>query len=90
MDTRKLGEVILRINTRGLVKDFLETVFTPKEREEIAKRLKIFAMLSEGIPHRKIAEELGVGVETVSRGAREMRKDCKNFINWWSDLYQNG
>jgi TrpR family trp operon transcriptional repressor len=32
-------------------------------------------MLEQGMPQRKIAETLGVGIATVSRGARAMKNE---------------
>jgi len=53
----------------------LEQLLTPSEYEEIVKRLQIFRMLVQGVPQRKIAEQLGVGIATVSRGARALKDD---------------
>jgi Trp operon repressor len=52
----------------------LTAVLTQKEIEEIENRLQIFEMLSEHIPQRDIAASLGVGIATVTRGARAMRE----------------
>lgn len=51
----------------------LESLLTPAEYQEISKRLQIFKLLNEGVAHRKIAEQLGVGIATVSRGSRALR-----------------
>jgi TrpR family trp operon transcriptional repressor len=51
----------------------LESLLTPAEYQEISKRLQIFKLLNEGLAHRKIAELLGVGIATVSRGSRALR-----------------
>lgn len=51
----------------------LEQLLTPSEYEEVCKRLQIFRLLEQGIPQRKIADILGVGIATVSRGARAMK-----------------
>lgn len=48
----------------------LKALTTPKEQGELAKRLEIVALLRTGVPHHKIAHQLGVGVATVSRGAK--------------------
>ncbi|EXJ11001.1 Trp operon repressor [Nitrincola nitratireducens] len=53
----------------------LESLLTPAELNEIPKRLQILKMLQAGIPQRKIAEQLGVGIATVSRGARALKRD---------------
>lgn len=36
---------------------------------DVTKRLQIFEMLEQGVPQRQIAEKLGVGIATVTRGA---------------------
>ena len=51
----------------------LRDLLTPAEYAEIVKRLQIFRMLEAGMPQRKIAEELGVGIATVTRGARALK-----------------
>ncbi len=57
---------------KRLLGEFLIDLLTPAERREIAARWQIIKQLDRGIPQRKIAENLGVSVATVSRGAREM------------------
>ncbi|TXR51502.1 Trp family transcriptional regulator [Reinekea thalattae] len=53
----------------------LQQLLTPTEYDEVCKRLQIFKMLKQGIPQRKIAEQLGVGIATVSRGARALKEE---------------
>ncbi|PIE48110.1 MAG: transcriptional regulator [Gammaproteobacteria bacterium] len=48
----------------------LEALLTDKEQHELANRLRIFALLQQGRPQREISEKLGVGIATVSRGAK--------------------
>lgn len=48
----------------------LNALLTDKEQLEIANRIRIFALLQQGLPQREIAERLGVGIATVSRGAK--------------------
>ncbi len=52
----------------------LSDLLTTSELEEVAKRLQIFEMLAEGVPQRQIAESLGVGIATVSRGSNVLKK----------------
>jgi Trp operon repressor len=52
----------------------LTAILTQKEIKEIENRLQIFEMLSKHIPQRDIAKSLGVGIATVTRGARAMRE----------------
>lgn len=50
----------------------LSALLTDKEQHDIANRIRIFDLLDRGITQRDISEQLGVGIATVSRGARAM------------------
>ncbi|MDA3903369.1 MAG: Trp family transcriptional regulator [Desulfuromusa sp.] len=52
----------------------LNDLLTASELDEVAKRLQIFEMLAEGVPQRQIADRLGVGIATVSRGSTVLKK----------------
>lgn len=54
----------------------LNSLLTPAEFSEISKRLQIFERLEAGIPQRQIAEELGVGIATVTRGSRARQQSA--------------
>lgn len=70
----ELIDLLLSIKTREEMEDFLFGILTPKELEEIPTRLSIVKMLKKGFPQHKIAEELRVGIATVTRGSREIQK----------------
>ena len=61
---------LLAIDSPDAMDEALASLLTPAEYQEISKRLQIFKLLRESVPHRKIAETLGVGIATVSRGSR--------------------
>lgn len=63
------------------LRKFLEAIFTPKELQEIPTRLKIVKMLKKGISQREIADQLGVGVATITRGSKELQKGNFKDIN---------
>ncbi len=48
-------------------------LFTSAELAELNNRIKIFEMLEDGVPQRKIAEKLGVGIATVTRGSNALK-----------------
>lgn len=52
----------------------LNELLTASELDEISNRIQIIEMLEQGIPQRKIAEELGVGIATVTRGSNALKK----------------
>lgn len=71
---RELNTIIRKCANANntLLHDFLTDILTAGEYEEIARRWQIIKMLDAGKSQREIAEELGVGVATVTRGAKEL------------------
>ena len=69
----QLLDHLLAMGSRKAMDNALRDLLTPAEYAEIVKRLQIFRMLEAGMPQRKIAEELGVGIATVTRGARALK-----------------
>ena len=53
---------LLAIDSPEAMDAALADLLTHSEYQEISKRLQIFKLLREGVPHRKIAETLGVGI----------------------------
>lgn len=72
----ELLDYLLAIDDTDTLDAALESLLTPAEYVEISKRLQIFKMLRAGVAQRKIAETLGVGIATVSRGARALHDDA--------------
>lgn len=73
-DLNKLTSAFFNIKSIHEMEDFLYGLFTPKELLEFTTRLKIVKRLKQGVSQHKIAEELGVGVATVTRGAKEIKQ----------------
>lgn len=48
----------------------LAAVLSDKEVQDIDNRIRIFDLLHQGTTQRAISQQLGVGIATVSRGAR--------------------
>ena len=59
---------------KELLSEFIKDILTPHEYENIAIRWQIVKRLAKREHHQSIANNLGVGVATVTRGSREMRK----------------
>lgn len=70
----ELIDLLLDIKTKEEMKDFLLGILTPKELEEIPARLQIVKMLKKGITQHEVADKLGVGIGTVTRGSKELQK----------------
>ncbi|MGK0442914.1 MAG: TrpR family trp operon transcriptional repressor [Pseudohongiellaceae bacterium] len=78
MDTKcnyiqQLIDHLLTAEDSASMENTLQNLLTPSELSEISKRLQIFKLLKEGIPQRQIAEKLGVGIATVTRGSRALK-----------------
>lgn len=76
---KNLSKYILSIRTEKEMTDFLVAIFTPAELEHIPKRLELVRLLKQGLPQHDIAKKLAMGVATVTRGSRELKKN--NFKN---------
>jgi TrpR family trp operon transcriptional repressor len=63
---------VSKIKDKSLLDDFLRGITTATERKELGQRLEIIKRLLDGQPQHKIAEDLGVGVATVTRGSKEL------------------
>ena len=72
---RALTEIAQPKLMRRLLKDLL----TPQELVELSGRWRLVTLLKRGWPQRKIAARLGVGIATVTRGARMLRNPNGGF-----------
>ncbi len=68
-----LIDYLLAANDAAAMRRALEGLLTPSEMSEISKRLQIARLLKQGKTQREVARELGVGIATVTRGARELK-----------------
>ncbi|WP_119395239.1 Trp family transcriptional regulator [Salinibius halmophilus] len=71
----ELIEHLLAQQTPEAMTSALHKLLTDAEFSEVVKRLQIFKMLEAGVPQRQIAQTLGVGIATVSRGARALNQE---------------
>jgi len=77
---KEIIEVIHKIaKDKILLGDFVKDILTPREFENISVRWQIVKRLAEGEHHQSITENLHLGVATVTRGSREMRKKDGGF-----------
>jgi len=61
-------------DTAATLEKALCDLLTPNELTDVANRLQVFEMLEQGIPQRQIADKLGVGIATVTRGSNTLKK----------------
>lgn len=63
----------------SLIEDFLYSLLTPSEADEMAKRWALVKELARGTPQRRIAEALGLSLCKITRGSRELKKQGSAF-----------
>ncbi|MBP2279457.1 TrpR family trp operon transcriptional repressor [Psychrobacter sp. PL19] len=75
-----LLDLLLETNDKEQLSEILEALLTDKEQQELVNRLKIFALLHQGVTQREISARLGVGIATVSRGAKVFQQHQINEL----------
>jgi TrpR family transcriptional regulator, trp operon repressor len=63
----------------GLIEEFLYSLFTSSEADEIAKRWALVKQIAVGRPQREIAKDLGLSLCKITRGSRELKKESSAF-----------
>jgi TrpR family trp operon transcriptional repressor len=83
----ELIKLIASLNDAGEVERLLKELLTPAEFEDLARRWHLVRLLIKGASQREVSEEVGIGVATVTRGARELRNDDCMFKEMYSRIY---
>ena len=73
-------EEVLKANSAEKLENLLKGLFTSKEIEELAERIRIVKLLKKGIGQHNIAAQLKVGVATVGRGAKEIQEGNFKYV----------
>ena len=81
-DINKIAKVIQQFSSSADLESFLIAIFTPDELRQLNTRLKIIQKLKTKTPQQKIAQQLGVGVATVTRGSKVLQNPRFKNINW--------
>ncbi len=74
---RHLVNHLLAQDSPEALEKALSDLLTASELDDVARRLQIIEMLAEGVPQRQIADHLGVGIATVSRGSNVLKQRMK-------------
>jgi TrpR family trp operon transcriptional repressor len=71
---KKLANILLSFRSQKELENFLIGLLTPQEIEQFDKRLDIIEYLKNDLPQRQIAEKMKVGIATVTRGSKMLKK----------------
>ena len=70
----RLFEAILHLRTVEDCYNFFEDICTIKELQDMAQRLDVAFLLTEGLNYQKISQEVNVSTATISRVSK-----CLNY-----------
>ena len=70
---------ILTTSDEKLAYDFIECLFTPAERRDIANRWLLVKEIDKGTTQREIAKKFGMSLCKITRGSKELAKPDSAF-----------
>ena len=87
---KEVVDVVYKISKdKSLLADFMRDILTPHEFDNLGMRWQIVKKLAKGEHHQSIAGDLRLGIATVTRGSREMRKKEGGFRRALKKLRDN-
>lgn len=77
----QLRDLFVSIKSENEMENLLLGILTPQEVDALSARLEIIKLLKKGMPQKQIAEKLAVGIATVTRGSREIKRGRFKYVN---------
>ncbi|MDA8411577.1 MAG: Trp family transcriptional regulator [Treponema sp.] len=75
----EMSKALAKTRDPELVEDFLRSLLTSSEVDEISKRWALVKDLARGTPQRVIAANLGLSLCKITRGSRELQRENSPF-----------
>jgi len=75
----ELVSALSRVDDSELIADFLRSLLTEYEIDEITKRWALVRLIEEGMSQRNIAKELGLSLCKITRGSKQLKKEGSSF-----------
>jgi Trp operon repressor len=76
---KELVSLFAQLKTSERAQLFLLDILTPHELAQLAERWQIIKRLAQGMPQRKIKEELGISIQRVTRGSKAFQQGGGGF-----------
>ena len=67
-------DVLASLTSGEDMRQFLKELLTPAEIRDITLRWRLLERLTEGVPQRKIAEELKISLCKITRGSKILKQ----------------
>lgn len=75
----ELAAALAGTSDQALIKEFLLSILTENEAEEISSRWALVRLIDDGVSQRRIARSLGLSLCKITRGSRELKKRNSAF-----------
>ena len=72
-ELQQVASVLSQLNSPENVLAFMNELLTPSEQRNVALRWRLLTLLSEGVPQRRIADELGISLCKITRGSKVLK-----------------
>jgi TrpR family trp operon transcriptional repressor len=79
---KEISLVLAYTDDQGLIEQFLESILTKKEIDEISSRWELVKLIEEGLSQRKISNKLGLSLCKITRGSKELKKKDSAFAKF--------
>ena len=75
----ELSLALAACNDPVLVREFLPSILTPSELQEVASRWALVRQIDEGISQRQISKNLGLSLCKITRGSKQLKQEFSAF-----------
>ncbi|MBI9104171.1 MAG: transcriptional regulator [Spirochaetales bacterium] len=75
----ELSEAFAKTDNPVLIREFLGSLLTPNELQEVSTRWALVKLIDDGMSQRNIARELGLSLCKITRGSKELKKENSPF-----------
>ncbi len=75
----ELSLALSRADDPVLIREFLQSLLTPNEVQEVSFRWALVSLIEEGMSQRNIAKKLGLSLCKITRGSKELQKEDSPF-----------
>ena len=72
-ELQHVASVLSQLDSPETALAFLKEILTPSEQHDVALRWRLLSLLSQGVPQRRIADELGISLCKITRGSKVLK-----------------
>lgn len=84
---RELSLALAACREPELMGEFLRSLLTPNELQEVSTRWALVRQIDQGISQRQIAKNLGLSLCKITRGSKQLKMENSPFMAMM-DLYK--